>query len=343
MKHSIARHALIAMASALGSTCALAQSSVTIYGIADIYMQAARVNGDTTARLESGGESGSRLGFRGQEDLGAGLRGIFALETGIGLDNGGVTQGGVMWGRQAYVGLSGNSIGSLTLGRQYSLLFSAVDNSDPFSTGLGSAFSSGIVSTLGGARMNNSVLYTSPKFGPVTVGVQGALGEATTGRQWATNVRVASGPFTLEGVYTSKQAFGNQVTGRAALLGGTYDLGFMKMFGEVQTVKNLTQAVAVDDDRTEIMLGAQVPFGPHRITAGVGTSKVKNVSGSRAKEFSLGYQYAMSKRTDLYVIGSAIDNGSATAYTANGATGSAPTPLAGGDVRAVQVGMRHRF
>ena len=107
--------------------------------------------------------------------------------------------------------------------------------------------------------------------------------------------------------------------------------------------KNATQAVNVNDDRQEYFVGASMPFGPHSLSAMVGSSKTKNVANSRASEFSLGYQYAMSKRTDLYLIGSLINNGSATAYTTSGGTGLGPKTTAGQDVRAVQVGIRHRF
>jgi predicted porin len=86
-----------------------------------------------------------------------------------------------------------------------------------------------------------------------------------------------------------------------------------------------------------------VPIGPGTLTAGVGTGKTKNVDGSKATQLSLGYDYSLSKRTNLYVIGTAINNGSGTAYTADAATGSGPPVSAGNNVHALLIGVRHRF
>ena len=85
MKPISARYALVAAVATLAAASAHAQSSVTIYGVADMYMQVGKTNGNggaTTYQVESGGESGSRIGFRGQEDLGGGLAAIFTLESG---------------------------------------------------------------------------------------------------------------------------------------------------------------------------------------------------------------------------------------------------------------------
>ena len=83
------------------------------------------------------------------------------------MDNGSVTQGSVMWGRQSWVGLQSASMGKLTLGRQYNFVYGATDNADPFHLGLGSLYTSGMISTVGGSRLNNAVVYNSPKLGPI--------------------------------------------------------------------------------------------------------------------------------------------------------------------------------
>ena len=102
--------------------------------MADAFLQVA--DGDETlTRLQSGGLNGSRLGFRGVEDLGGGLRALFTLEHGINLDDGSVGQSGVFWGRQVFVGLGSSTAGQLTLGRQYSSLYSASVDFSAFTNG----------------------------------------------------------------------------------------------------------------------------------------------------------------------------------------------------------------
>ncbi|WP_308610527.1 porin [Massilia frigida] len=98
---------------------AMAQSSVTVYGVADaaLVKESGGVAGGVT-KMVGGVEGGSRLGFRGTEDLGGGLAAIFTLEMGFNLDTGTSAQGGVAFGRQAFVGLNSKA-GALTLGRQY--------------------------------------------------------------------------------------------------------------------------------------------------------------------------------------------------------------------------------
>ena len=107
-------------------------TNVTLYGVADAYLQGAK-GAESLHRVQSGGLSGSRLGIRGSEDLGGGLHGIFTLETGINVDDGTSGQG-AFWGRQAFVGLDSN-YGKLTLGRQYGSLFALSSEFSEFSNG----------------------------------------------------------------------------------------------------------------------------------------------------------------------------------------------------------------
>ncbi|PMY01052.1 porin, partial [Pseudomonas sp. GW460-13] len=82
-------------------------------------------------RMSSGGLSGSRWGLRGVEDLGSGLKALFVLESGFGLDDGKSQQGGRLFGRQAYVGLESDQVGRVTFGRQYTSLFDMMANFSP--------------------------------------------------------------------------------------------------------------------------------------------------------------------------------------------------------------------
>src|ERR1700754_1269520 len=108
-----------AIALALAAPAAFAQSSVTIYGIVDLDGQ--YLSGHSKQVLvTSGGQSGSRIGFKGTEDLGSGYYTDFVLEGGLNIDTGSSAQGGALFGRQAFGQLRNASFGTLSAGRQYS-------------------------------------------------------------------------------------------------------------------------------------------------------------------------------------------------------------------------------
>ena len=145
-------HVALAFAGAVAGS-AYAQPAVEVYGILDMgfVRESGRVDGlethgpilltgdpisPTGNKLSSGVQSGTRLGFKGTEDLGGGLKGLFVLETGIGADRGGFNQGNLAFGRQSFVGLQGN-FGTVTLGRQLTSYFLTLNQvADPFASGL---------------------------------------------------------------------------------------------------------------------------------------------------------------------------------------------------------------
>lgn len=152
---------------------AFAQSNVTLYGVIDAGLTYVNNvgNGHVWA-MQSGIVQGSRWGMKGSEDLGGGTKAIFQLEAGFNVFNGRMSQGSREFGRQAYVGLTNDKFGTLTLGRQYDPV---VDNAQAttFNGQWGAYFShpGDIDNTDNGFRVNNAVKYVSPRFG----GVQGEL------------------------------------------------------------------------------------------------------------------------------------------------------------------------
>ncbi len=111
---------LVAALSGVFATAAHAQSSVTLYGLIDAGITYTNnQHGHSNWQETSGSINGSRWGLRGAEDLGGGLKAIFTLENGFGINDGTLKQGGREFGRQAFVGLASDQFGAVTLGRQY--------------------------------------------------------------------------------------------------------------------------------------------------------------------------------------------------------------------------------
>lgn len=157
---------------------AQAQSSVTIYGILDAgFTHIDDESGRSRTLLADGVNYGNRLGFRGTEDLGGGLRALFNLEMGFSLRTGALGQGGRAFGRQSWVGLSDARLGTLTAGRQYDFVREYLT---PYNYGgFASVYAGhqGDYDRISGKQMDNAVKYTSPSFGGVTFGGMYAFGE----------------------------------------------------------------------------------------------------------------------------------------------------------------------
>ena len=150
--------------------------SLTIYGVVDAAVEHVTnvgASGDSLTRMPSltGGSVPSRIGFRGTEDLGDGLRAVFTLEQGFAPDSGVLNQGGRSFGRQAFVGSC--PWGSLTAGRQYTMLFWSLLETDilgPANFGAGS-----LDSYIPNARADNALAYRGT-FNGFTVGATYSLG-----------------------------------------------------------------------------------------------------------------------------------------------------------------------
>lgn len=172
----------------LGAATGVAQAatSVTLYGLVDggigynktkITQSATQSKGESweetrNVGMVNGVLNGNRWGLKGTEELGNGTSAIFQLESGFDLGNGESAQGGRLFGRKAIVGLTGDSWGTLTLGRQYNVADDVVSGIDPFGTGVGQAgVTGGAFGDSPSARMNNSIKYMTPDFGGFKFGV----------------------------------------------------------------------------------------------------------------------------------------------------------------------------
>ncbi|WP_332671467.1 porin [Aromatoleum sp.] len=206
---------LIALAVAgLVSAPVFAQSNVTVYGIVDAFFAYSKYDDNKFTGIESGGLAGSRLGFRGTEDLGNGLKAVFTLEYGLEVDdNEGVGAGGSR-SRQQFVGLQGNSWGFIGLGRQYSPGYWTSAKYDaiptvPFSPQFVLANSRGSNIVAGtAARVSNAINYKSPNWGGLTVNAIYGFNEANqednrqAGDLAAVGVDYSNGPLGIGLVYS---------------------------------------------------------------------------------------------------------------------------------------------
>jgi predicted porin len=359
---------LVALA-ALAATGAFAQSSVTLYGVADVYLgsikSSTRVAGLTTnltqTVINSAGINGSRFGLKGSEDLGGGLKANFQLENGFNIDNSSFAAGtdvnGVaaaqpnLFGRQAYVGLSGN-FGAVNFGRQYTSYDETRGGNDPqghsgFSATAGGAWAAGRDYTY---RVNNSMKYDTPNFGGFSAGLTYALSENKTatvgaGTVLALKAGYANGPIAVAFAHqVEKNIVTGQGTGIAAtatnekhtLVTGSYNFGVAKLGLGFNTSKDNATPAAPGADK-EFQIGVNVPLGATELIADYATSKAAanaTSNGHKARAIALEARYALSKRTGAYFAFRNVK--SDVTYNTTG-------PDNGTKSNAIGLGIRHFF
>ena len=189
----------------ISGPAAYADTNVTTYGVVDLgVVYNSNVGGSSLYRLNPGNLSGSRIGFRGTEDLGNGLSSVFVLESGFAADTGAMQQGGRLFGRQAYVGLQSSRLGTLTLGRQYPV-FAYPIGGETAALRYGTSI---MVHPLdldfvaGTMRLNNSIVYESPNYDGLNYRAQYALGElagdSTNNRAWSLGAGYKAGALRLQ-------------------------------------------------------------------------------------------------------------------------------------------------
>ncbi|RXZ36507.1 porin [Oxalobacteraceae bacterium CAVE-383] len=404
------KKSLLALA-VLGSfaAAAQAQTSVTIYGVADagvFYQSKAGANNNSLFAVNSGGLSGSRLGFKGTEDLGGGLKANFQLEMGYNLDSGsnaqqdGANNSGTLFGRTSTVGLSGG-FGSVNVGRQTDFAYSGTAGGmATFShAGYVNKFSSVDGNTqarLQGERTNNSIRYDMPAFGGLNGGVMFGLGEqaggGTAGQAWAAGLKYDNGPLAFGGSYYQSKAGTtpadrNLINGGAApttpavvadggalagstatktyTLGASYNFGFGKLYGNwsrvnlltgtgsatlTQTFNSGTFGSSSANNKLDLF---EIGYN-HNLTAslqlltGYAHTNVSFINGTpqgKLNQIFIGTDYFLSKRTDLYAVGTYIRTSDVT-NPLNLTSSSTPTLQAGSTSQGafgLGVGMRHTF
>lgn len=336
------KKAVLAIIIGTGAGTCAAQSNATLYGLADLGVVSERGGAaGNVVKLSSGIANGSRLGFKGSEDLGGGLAALFALEAGILADTGASAQGGLLFGRQAFVGLDG-AMGTVRLGRQYTVIDQSLGALDPFYLGfagrMSNVFTAGYVS-----RVDNSLTYSSPVrngfSGELAYGAGEVPGDASARRYAGAAATYLGGPLYVRLAHQDAHTLSAaKVAGNAknTVLGATYDFGAVKAHAAYAISKSEAGA-ATTVDSADLMLGATVPFGPHRILASYVRRDDRRAGNGDASQIGIGYTYALSKRSTLYAAYARIDNRNGAAYVVGNAT------EAGSGDRACNLGLRHTF
>jgi predicted porin len=290
----------IAVAAALASvaTSGWAQSSVTVFGFLEQQVGRQTQAAPGTKVFDMGG---SRLGFKGEEDLGGGLKANFYLEARFSPNDGTVSNPFFKGG--SWVGLSSNDWGAVKIGRWWSQAFlKAQYAADPFgmgtlgegtygSVGCGPAFRGGC---LGAFWVNNSVSYEK-SFGPVSFGLQASAESVGPGgkKPWNVGVSYADGPLYVGlGHEASNDGSSDE---RWTSVAANYDFGVAKLYAGYGTGQDAARV-----SRKNLLTGVSVPVGSGEVIA---SYDMQDQGGARVEQLlSLGYKYHLSKRTNVFAV-----------------------------------------
>ena len=305
--------ALIPAAILLGTAgAALAQSSVTVYGRLNESVERQKTDDDSVTRLQN---NGSRIGFRGVEDLGGGLKAGFTLEHRLNADTGAATNNGLNGTANAFWGGAGESsvflsgaFGQIKAGHYTSeAYFATSDVTDLLNHGTGTS-SDALYKYLG--TDNNKVSYRTPALGPVTAELGVILGEGTANRTYDLAVNATFGALGLGLGYEkvnddilTPAAIGTAGDSQLAIR-ASYSMSPFTVTGYVQRYKN----DSIDKSKTIARVSGQFDIGALELHAAVGTAGQIDGAGSgalgedegKARQYTVGVNYNLSKRTKVF-------------------------------------------
>ncbi len=363
----------IALALATLGTMAHAQSSVVVYGVADMdytYLNHSLNSGSKSlSSFNSGGLSGSRLGFKGTEDLGNGLSVNFVVEGGLQLDTGDSAQDGLAWGRQSTVGLKSNTYGEVLLGRKSTLhddlnaALSVVEN--------GTVARNNAVYQVQ-SRYDNAAFYYSPVWNGLQLkgvfSTQSSGSEVepfanntafqssdTNNRVWGLGVDYRRGDLFVGATYeynkaqdvqNSNPAVDGYDSGDVWNVGAAYDFKVVRVSGQYGVINYARNTQLVDpetrDQRKQWSLGISAPItSQDRVGlqySHADTSMIASGPDYTSSMWGVSYFHDLSKRTTLYAAYADINNDSDIQSVITDSSN-----VYGGYQSAFQVGLRHSF
>lgn len=375
-KESLRGILLPALLTALAGTARAQSTSVELYGMVDAGLEVSRSGTGTLKRVVPGGMAANRWGVRGVEDLGGGWSAVFRLEGGFAIDDGTLQQGGRIFGRDASVGLSSRTWGTITAGRIPTPYFQAQNAVDAFywagSGGLialtrGGSATRQVLPSVINARNDNALNYISPSFGDVEVRglVSAGEGSSSIGRGFSASARYRADGLDLVTAWSRQTGAGNANGSVDALvLGGSFTLGSHRLYAgltrEMNSCSTCTGALArisgVSGTREAKFQLLNVGWR-YQMSTQVGLIaqyvRVQDRSdytvspGSRdANWLAIGGEYALSKRTTMYATLGTIDNRNGSAYLLGSSAAQQPANAIGpSDPRAstLVTGIRHVF
>lgn len=368
------KKSLIALAVLAASGAAMAQSSVTLFGIVDTNVSyldgvsnAAGTNTESKYGIGTSGNATSRLGFRGVEDLGGGLKAGFHLEGEIFGDDGNAS--GFNFKRRSTVSLMGN-FGEVRLGRDQVPSYTKFISYDVFGqVGIGqfkgwSDWNGNNQTTANnnndadGIRSSNMISYYTPNFSGFTAGLGYGFDEkadttnSKKGRYVGGYVAYDNGPLSVALSYDESSALTlgaitgvspavNGVDRNRLTLGGSYDLNVVKLNAILQQTKD---DVPGGSERkvNAYMLGASAPVGAGEVKLQYALYDQKAID-SKAHQISLGYVHNLSKRTAVYGTVAYMDNKDASKLNLSAKGLGTIDARAGDSQTGYQVGIRHAF
>ena len=318
-----------------------AQSSVNIYGIVDVAaVYSSNQGGKSNTYERSGNLAGSRLGFRGTEDLGDGVSALFVLENGFNVDDGSMGAANTLFNRQSYVGLSSNTYGSLTAGRQYTPYYLFVGPVGPTSaltgaTGAHPGDIDGLDTTI---RINNSLTYTSPVMSGAQVSAQYGMGEVagstSTGNAFSAALKYDINDFRFAVAYLKMRNGANVGAGWSPGAAGSFPTSVInKGYLSAESVQYIAGGARYKLGALELGLnGSNVKYAPKPgslfantavfntggvlatyqvtpavfVSGGYSYTREKAANGisdpAKYQQLALEQTYALSKRTSLYLL-----------------------------------------
>ncbi len=352
----------IAIAAAVMAPSAFA--AATVYGLAHVGV----ANQDTgTASGTSIMSNSSRLGVKGSEDLGAGMKAIYQMEFGINMDGEGDALNGGTSNRNTFAGIGGG-FGTVLLGRHDSPIKLVNRKFDLFGDQIGNtrAITGGNgTNALIDGRHSNVLAYASPSFGGFSVLAAYVPGAGFNNEQWSTAANKSDAmTFNVTGdmgnlglgmgyINVAKNLTSLQSTFEAFNLGASYKMGAAKVLATYQN-DNAAKATSTTGSGTRDVYGVGAAY---QVTA-AGTikgqyhiaSKNGNTANSGGTLMNIGYDHAMSKNTTVYANYAMATNEDAAAYTVNlagaGAGENFAATTVGGvakDNSAFAVGLIHKF
>ncbi len=342
---------LVAIA-ALSAIGAFAQSSVTLGGAVDLRLAQGNGSVSNKTQLTKNGVTSSKLYISATEDLGGGLKANIFMDADLNPDNGtgGGTSldnqgsvagnGGLIFNRKSTISLMGG-FGEVRLGRDYTPHFWNYTFYDPFGT-QGVASNLALTGSTGGAttvRASNTIGYLTPNFGGFSGQIMTYFGENNSntpgpvgnnaGSGNSLRVSFVQGPINV-GLSWGRTNTSSSTDVTSTSLGGSYDLGIAKIMGSYNVDANTGRP-----DTRGFVFGATAPLGAGLLKAAF--SQTDNGNNGIGKQFGIGYEYNLSKRTGVYATVATINN-SNTAFSANGAVTRVGDGSTGFDL-----GVKHSF